>query len=82
MNWCYRVMRRKFKDSTYEFGIYEHYMDENDEIGWTKEPIKASAETLYDLMNALRDFPSALSKPVLDWKTGKPITNVSPEGQE
>jgi hypothetical protein len=79
MSWCYRVMRKETgdKDGPYMFGIHEVF-DFKDDKGrrvhpWTTDPMDPHGATLDELRRDLAYMQTALDKPVLDYKTGKPI---------
>ncbi len=69
MTWNHRVMR--------EGGLYtihEVFYHKNGTIRtWTTEPVSPDGESLKELGQSLDWFKEALSKPVLDYETGKPI---------
>lgn len=75
--WNYRVMRHthRYENDEEEINYYiheVHYDDEGKVTGWTKDPASfadedASFPKLIERLNA------ALSKPTLDYMTGKEI---------
>lgn len=69
MSWNYRVLKRKNESGEYEFGIYEVYYDNNENIeSWTENPLTpvcASEEGLLEEMNLMLD---ALKKDTLIYK--------------
>lgn len=73
-HWNYRVMRRKesFSDDIF-FGIYEVYYTNNVPISWTQNQASPCADSLTELNEAVEWLALALTKPVLDWHTGKEI---------
>lgn len=76
MTWEYRVMRYVGGKGTthwHSLSIYEVY---DCPIGWTKEPVTAESDTIEGLRGDLEAMLAATHKPVLDYKTGKPIKNT------
>jgi hypothetical protein len=75
MPWAYRVMRQKFKvpmkDEYRDFyGIHEVYYDDtpDDPCSYTKDTIRADADSLEDLRWCLEEMLKALDKPILEYK--------------
>ncbi len=69
MTWNYRIMKRKIDHSTYEFGIYEVYYDDNGIIkGCTENSLTPTTESLDDLKFELELMKEAFDKEVLDFK--------------
>jgi hypothetical protein len=71
-------MRRETKsphdDERYTLGIYEVYYNTRDRIkGWTKDAMDPHGNTLKELSSDLAFMKRALTAPILDYKTGKPI---------
>ena len=72
--WNYRVMRRKYANDYYTYGIYEVYYDNRDKPdGWTQDAVAPFGDSLKELKNDFRFYKQALAKPTLDYETGKEI---------
>lgn len=79
MTWTYRVMRRRLGDS-FEFGFYEVFMDGDRIDNWTSEPCAPVSEPddgspAEALAEELARFQRALTLPILDHETGRPVTD-------
>lgn len=75
MSWDYRIMRQKYKDGTFTYGIHEVYWAKGHRKveGWTKDAMEPHGESLQELKKDYEFMGQALTEPVLDYKTGKPI---------
>jgi hypothetical protein len=78
MTWQYRVMRKRWQLGRkwgYTYGIYELYshMIDGGGLGWTKDSMEPSGDSLSELKNDYDAMAQAFMLPVLDYKTGKPI---------
>lgn len=68
MTWNYRVVRKQTADGEY-YGIHEVYYDSdgNPEMV-TVEPVAPCGDTLQELVDDMRYYIIAVSRPVLDYE--------------
>ena len=75
--WTYRVMRKPINNE-FEYGIYEVYMDEDNNIqNWTEESVAPWGDTPEELSECLKMFALALTKPILDYRDGTEIKEAT-----
>jgi len=76
MTWQYRIMRKRFPNGEYGYGIYERYGGIGGKFrGWTTDAMEPSGDTLEELKSDYKYMAEAFKHPVLDYETGKPIKN-------
>ena len=71
MSWNYRIIKSTFKmpsgDIEERYAIHEVYYDNNGNIiGWSKDPVYISGESLSDLEGDLKLYREAFCRSVLD----------------
>ena len=83
MTWQYRVMRNRRQSGrkwAYHYAIHEVY---DGGKGWTQDAMRPRGDTLEELKSDYDYMAEAFRHPVLDYKTGKPISDKSlPEKEE
>lgn len=75
MSWNYRVMVHQMGFQNI-VGIHEVYYDDDDKVtGWTENPVQAMSvmvdENSDNLYWVMEEMAKALTKPHLDYETGK-----------
>lgn len=76
MTWNYRVMRHHGPDGVFD-AIHEVYYDGEGQVStWTETPVAPIqyADQGGSLSDELRQMTEALSKPILDFATGREMT--------
>lgn len=71
MSWNYRVFRCAEKDGSPYYEIRETHYDDAAVTGWSEGAAWPMGESFGDLINDIGWFLAALSRPILDGKTGK-----------
>ena len=72
MSWDYRVFRCPEIDGSAYYEIRETHYDASGKVtGWTERGSSPLGETFRELINDLAWFMAALTKPILDEKTGE-----------
>jgi hypothetical protein len=69
MTWNYRLMRRNGFLSIHEV----YYKDDGKVRTWTEDPMEPGGDTVEEVQQDLKWMARALTKPILDYETGKEI---------
>jgi len=76
VTWNYRIFRKTYDSGEHEYSIreaYYHRKNSKNPHSWAAGPIAPVGTELLDLKADMKYMRMALSKPVLDDQTGKPV---------